>query len=411
MSMTVQDILNLPQLQAMQLRAGKAQVQRLVRWFYVAENEGIAEWISGGELIFVGVNYIRDEANLLAVLDQAEQRNAAAMVILTGPDFIQSIPESVVAKAEQLGLPLIEQPYGLKMIEVTHVIGTRLVESAQIRKSAEDVLMQLLLGDYPSLDIINMRARQLDLPVLGRHVIAVLKLHHVQQVYRWDTDQHQNEPDFEAQYFKIKQDCYNKLEQWRKQHSQMFPVIRQGEQFNLVLSLEEHDVEAWQLKLSQLILEIQGNIWDQQAHLFAGISNEVNSAVAFQRGFLEACHAQEIAADLNPVQAVSLYRDLGLLKLLKAIPNKTLLQQFMQDTIGMLIDTDRKHPYVLLETVDAWLKENGNLMATAQRLGIHRNTLNQRMQKIESLTGQSLTSASFRLNAAVALLIWQMTHK
>ncbi|WP_347455887.1 PucR family transcriptional regulator ligand-binding domain-containing protein [Acinetobacter sp. ANC 7454] len=411
MSMTVQDILDLPQLQQMQLRAGNDHVQRLVRWFYVAENEGIAEWITGGELIFVGVNYIRGETNLLALLDQAKQRDAAAMVILTGPDFIQHIPDSVIAKADALGLPLIEQPYSLRMVEVTHVIGTRLVESAQTQKSAEDVLMQLLMGDYPSLDIINMRAKQLNLPVLGRHVVVVLKLHHLQQIFHPDVNGAESFHLPEAQYFQIKQDCYNQLEQWRKQHQQVFPVIRQGDQFNMVLSVAEHDLEYWQALLSELIQQLNCHSMNDEYKVFAGLSNEVNSASAFQRGFWEACHAQEIAADLNTETGLSLYRDLGLLKLLKAIPNKILLQQFMQDNIGMLVDTDRKHPYVLLETLDAWLKENGNLMATAQRLGIHRNTLNQRIQKIESLTGQSLTSANFRLNAAVALLIWQMTHK
>ena len=100
---------------------------------------------------------------------------------------------------------------------------------------------------------------------------------------------------------------------------------------------------------------------------------------------------------------------LGVLKLLKAIPNKSVLQQFMHETVGILI-SDKKHPFVLLETLDAWLKENGNLNDTAKRLGIHRNTLNQRIQKIESLTNQVLTEANFRLNASMALLIWHMSH-
>ena len=40
MSMTVQEVLELPQLYELRLRAGADHVHRLVRWFYVAENEG-----------------------------------------------------------------------------------------------------------------------------------------------------------------------------------------------------------------------------------------------------------------------------------------------------------------------------------------------------------------------------------
>ena len=404
MTMTVQDVLNIPQLYELKLRAGHSFVHRIVRWFYVAENESISEWISGGELIFVGVNYIRDETNLLALLDQAKKRDVTAIAILTGESFIEEIPESVIQRAETLELPLIEQPYKLKMIEVTHVIGTRLVELSQVKKSAEDVVSQLLNGDFPSLDTIQMRVKHLNLPVLEEHIIAVIKLNHMQSFLLSESYEL---PD--AAYYQIKQDCYSLIEHWVKQHQQLFPVIRQGDQFNLVLSLNSTSLDQWQAQLVQLIKSIKQ--LNPALHAFVGISNEVKSAVAFQRGFWEACHAQDIAADLQVENGLCLYRDLGLLKLLKAIPNKSLIQQFMQETIGMLIEVDRKHPYVLLETLDALIKENNNLIATAQRLGIHRNTLNQRIQKIESLNGQSITSANFRLNASVALLIWHMTHK
>ena len=403
MSMTVQDVLDLPQLFEMKVRAGQQHLNRIVRWFYVAENQNISEWITGGEIIFVGVNMIRDEANLLALLDQAKQRDVAAMVILTSPDFIPSIPETVVEHAEALELPLIEQPYRLKMVEVTHIIGTRLVEFSQLKRSAEDVVLQLLHGDFPSLDSIQMRAKQVSLPVFDTHMIVVIK---------WQYPHDLNPNDLianEKQMFQFKQALAQLLEQWCKQQQQAFPVTRQGDQFHLVLSLEQQTEDAWQTALLALMQQIQG--LNVELSISMGISNPVQSAVAFQRGFWEACHAQEVAADLSTEHGLCWYRDLGLLKLLKAIPNKNLIQQFMQDSIGMLIEPERKHPYVLIETLDAWFKENGNVIATAQRLGIHRNTLNQRIQKIEGLIGQSLTSAHFRLNAAVALLIWRMTHK
>ena len=50
MSLTVSELLALEGLSALRLRAGKQGLQRAVRWYYVAENEHIAEWIMGGEL-------------------------------------------------------------------------------------------------------------------------------------------------------------------------------------------------------------------------------------------------------------------------------------------------------------------------------------------------------------------------
>ena len=50
MSLALEQLLCLPGLQDMRVRAGARHLQRRVRWPYVAENEGIAEWVMGGEL-------------------------------------------------------------------------------------------------------------------------------------------------------------------------------------------------------------------------------------------------------------------------------------------------------------------------------------------------------------------------
>jgi hypothetical protein len=54
--------------------------------------------------------------------------------------------------------------------------------------------------------------------------------------------------------------------------------------------------------------------------------------------------------------------------------------------------------------------ENGNGLKAAQRLGLHRNTINQRIQRIEQLSGQSLDDPLFRMNASVAMLVWRMSE-
>ncbi|MDU1425488.1 MAG: PucR family transcriptional regulator ligand-binding domain-containing protein, partial [Klebsiella michiganensis] len=152
MSLTVGEILALEGLSAMRLRAGKQGLQLAVRWYYVAENENIAEWIMGGELVFItGINHPRDEDNLIHLLMEGKQRGIAGMVILTGDVFIQAIPPRLIALADALGIPLIEQPYLLKMVIVTERIGTALVRSENALQSQRDILLQLLTGDYPDL--------------------------------------------------------------------------------------------------------------------------------------------------------------------------------------------------------------------------------------------------------------------
>ena len=117
MSLTVEEILGLAGLEEMTLRAGACNLQRNVRWPYVAENEGLAQWVMGGELVFVtGINHPRDEANLLrlvhegdasgesgdpfdesaihAVLLQAVEQAAPEIILSDAPDDSGAVPET-----------------------------------------------------------------------------------------------------------------------------------------------------------------------------------------------------------------------------------------------------------------------------------------------------------------------------
>lgn len=75
------------------------------------------------------------------------------MVILTEEAFIHAIPDAVVALADLLGIPLIEQPYMLKMVILTQLVGTALVQRDSLLRSQREILTQLLTGDYPSMEL------------------------------------------------------------------------------------------------------------------------------------------------------------------------------------------------------------------------------------------------------------------
>lgn len=73
MSLTVSMVLSLPGLESLRLRAGAAGLDNPVRWPYVAGNEGIADWVTGGEPVFVtGINHPRDGTNRLRLLSEAQ---------------------------------------------------------------------------------------------------------------------------------------------------------------------------------------------------------------------------------------------------------------------------------------------------------------------------------------------------
>ncbi|WP_017906772.1 PucR family transcriptional regulator [Pseudomonas asplenii] len=400
MSLTVEEILKLPGLEELRVRAGAAHLQRSVRWSYVAENEGIAEWVMGGELVFVtGINHSREEGNLLSLVEDGVAVGIAGLVILTGEAFIQRIPQAVIARAEQLGLPLIEQPYLLKMVVVTHAIGTALAHMAQTRRSRQDILGQLLTGDYPSLAIARQRASHAQLPLEGPRRLLALRLSAVNLLF----ERHAPE-QAEQRLQKTRQALLDHLEAWCRQQGDPLPVILQGDLF--VLLLAEHD--SLPLVLTRLYHSASGLIGELS--LFMGLASRVEDCGHYRQALSEARQALDVAESLRPASGLCDFSELGVLRLLQGIGDRSLIDDFVRQTLGPLIDTGRKQPLTLLSTLDALLQENANTFKAASRLKIHRNTLAQRIQRIEQQSGQSLDDPLFRMNAAVALLAWRMTQ-
>ena len=400
MSLTIADVLALPGLESMCLRAGEAGLENGVRWPYVAENSGIAEWVHGGELVFVtGINHPRDEANLLQLLEEACERQVAGLVILTGPAYIQAIPRRLLEAAEAAGMPLIEQPYSLKMVLVTQAIGSALIQSEQLGRSRHDVLERLLTGDYQSLDLLLHRGVQLGLSLAGHWQVVQLQLEGSELLFaQGDT------AEVEAQLARQHDGISRRL----RQVSAGLPVLGRAGQWTLLLPAP--DAVAAQANRQQLASWLNPlNLRLAPLKLFIGLSAAAHPPARLAQAQDEARQALAAARRFSERAGLCVYDELGVLKLLSGVRDRALLDQFLNERLGPLLRHDMHHGPSLMPTLEAWFHENGNLVAAAQRLAVHRNTLTHRVQRIEALCGLTLDNAYDRLDIGIALMIWRLS--
>ena len=400
MSLTVADVLALPGLESMSLRAGSAGLDNGVRWPYVAENNGIAEWVLGGELVFVtGINHPRDETNLLRLLDEACSRRVAGLVILTGPDYIQGIAPRLLEAADAAGMPLIEQPYSLKMVLVTQAIGSALIESEQLGRSRHDVLERLLAGDYQSLDLLLHRASQLGMPLTGHWQVAQLQLDGGDALFAQNLA-----GDAETQLARQHDGITRRLRQFAAEHPSRLPVLGRAGQWTLLLAATHQDhrqrLANWLKPLNLRLAPLK---------LCIGLSAAQHPAAGLAQALDEARQALVVARRFGEHAGVCVYDELGVLKLLSAVRDRGLLDQFLHERLGPLLRHDQRHGPSLMPTLQAWFLDNGNLVAAALRLAVHRNTLTHRVQRIEALCGLSLDNPNDRLDIGVALMIWRLS--
>jgi len=120
----------------------------------------------------------------------------------------------------------------------------------------------------------------------------------------------------------------------------------------------------------------------------------------FRRTHQQALGAQAVALAAGPSgQLVTSFGEVAPLALMSA--SVELLQAWVTETLGALADED-EHSARLRDTLRVFLQENGSYKTTAERLMLHKNTVQYRVRKAEETLRCPI--AANRLHIELALL-------
>ena len=102
------------------------------------------------------------------------------------------------------------------------------------------------------------------------------------------------------------------------------------------------------------------------------------------------------------MRPVARWRDLGLYRLLAAMPAADLSGLLLDPPVRRLLDAPDPD---LLRTVRTYLERAGNVQETAAELHVHRQTLYYRLAKAEALTGLSFGNGHDRVRMHLGLML------
>jgi PucR family transcriptional regulator, purine catabolism regulatory protein len=139
------------------------------------------------------------------------------------------------------------------------------------------------------------------------------------------------------------------------------------------------------------------------AAVTAGASRPHHPLAAVPLAAREAREARRIGRRVYGAGRLIAYGDLGLYRVLHTLQDSPELRTFYEQTLGPLVEYDRRTGQDWIETLEAFFACNGNLSQTAMRLQLHRNALLYRIRRIEAIGGIDLEDPECRLSLQVAL--------
>jgi sugar diacid utilization regulator len=166
-------------------------------------------------------------------------------------------------------------------------------------------------------------------------------------------------------------------------------------------------VQTW---LRDLHLQI---VSDYEVSLSIGLSTPSKVLSDYQRGFAEAGQALEMGYTINADGGVVYYNDLPLYQYLTKFSRSDGMVPHYQEMVEHLAAYDQTHRGKdrLLETLETYLECYGNKDTAAKQLGVHVNTLRQRLERLQEVTGidvQSKEQISSRFDMQLALRLYRL---
>ena len=84
------------------------------------------------------------------------------------------------------------------------------------------------------------------------------------------------------------------------------------------------------------------------------------------------------------------------------------LRDVYQDQVARIDNYDRRKGTELLPTLETYLECAGNLTKTSERLYVHRNTLIQRLERLQSLCNIDLQERTNWLTLQIAIKVYKL---
>lgn len=126
--LTVEQALELPELNGSQVVAGRQGLGRVIQWVHNAGVPDAPQWLNGGELVLTtAFNLPQSEQEQIEYVRLMAERGVAALAVSVGR-YIDEIPQYLRAAADECGLPLIEIPFQVRFVDVARRINAQVVQ-------------------------------------------------------------------------------------------------------------------------------------------------------------------------------------------------------------------------------------------------------------------------------------------
>lgn len=343
------------------LLAGGAGMNRSARWYHMVESLEISTFLTGNEIVFITGVALRNSKELFEIIQSAHSRHACATVINLGP-YIESVPDSVTDFCNKNDFPLFVVPWHIHMADIMRSISTMLAESENTADASE--LSKALTKAI--LEPENEENYRPALDELGFGMNNILQV------------------------------------AFAKSSTANLPPVPHG---CSAVRLDMKEKNTFVLcGFSRGELRRYLNLCSQNASpLYVGAS--VDSVSLLHKSYSNALALFGCRKAFHDYENGIIFEDTGIFGLIMSVNDKSITESFYNETLGVLRQYDKKSKSGCCDALKAYLMNNSSIKEASVETGMHKNTLLNRLHKVEELLGEDLSDMMFKCRLVTAFVI------
>lgn len=350
-------------LYEMKLLAGQKGLNNLVEWVHIIENDEVSEFLHGNEVVLTSGILNKYDGWLLEYAKKLYAAGTSAFIVNIGP-YTKVVSSDVLKYCNAVNMPLYTIPWETRMVDVTRDICYRIMQREQVEISIAATIKNIIfkIGD-------------LETQILQMERYGYLRDSYFCFIVMSFENEKEKSEDFNMNKIKI----YS--ERIARSIHELYISFSYNDCLVLVLvNYGNYDIENF------VNTFFKG--WNKDSFkVNMGVSENKTGIKVHDENFNTAFTAMKMGRRQN--KKVVFYDKLDIYKLLLNVKDKDILKKYYDDVLGKLEKYDKENDTDLMNFLDIYLKNNGNVQAVAEIQYIHRNTVNNQLKKIEKITNHN----------------------
>ncbi len=401
---TVNDLLKLPIIRRCNLVAGKNGLNNKVSWPYVVLSSTIVNWANDYELAIYSKDMEKTVAEQIEVyrrlINEAQEANLSALIISLNSSVMKELPKDLLAQADAFALPVFIAPWNISSNDLSKAIISYLVKHQTKAPLSDEFLRGMIYGTEADIER-NLR----NFSFSGHEITSFFMLHMSYSYAKAATSRQRSSDSDEIELSYIEQ----QISRYISLPFTLLNACEMNHSFLYTLSADNYDKSILNPMLVKISQAIHRRYPDLMFHI--GVSAPHNSLSELNICYGEARISSLFTNYLSSIKPDFQYADeLLSLQLLLASGNAA-LQSFCEKVLGVLGQQELSPAeQELQDSLRCYIQNSCHLARTADALFIHKNTLRNRLVKIEEFTHRHPGNPNELYDLMTALLAYDVVY-